>query len=250
LVDLPPWGFAIMATIDSRSNLTFAPRNLQDVEYTRFTYNGFVSLSQVAPPPDLEAVRIILNSLFQHMGRDHGVLDHALKSAPQLKDSCVFQSCERLAKQLLGSTAAVAFDQALYKPPFEQTGTRWHQDQAFQGRYRPMNTLHFWIPLQPVTELNGCLHFMPGSHRLGLLPHYQCRADDPFALTPSHLPAMDAVCCPLQLGDATCHLPLTLHRALPNSTGSIRRAWALLFRPWGKLGVFNPVPLLQQLWRG
>ena len=210
---------------------------------------AFSLFLQLAPQHDLMEVRAILDSLFEQAGREWGVLDHALDRAPQLKESLVFQSCQRIAKQLLGPTAGVSFDQALYKPPYEQTGTRWHQDQAFQGKYRPMNTLHFWIPLQDVNELNGCLHFIPGSHLLGLLPHYQCRVGDPYALTPQHLPAMEAVPCPLMLGDATCHLPLTLHRALPNGSGSVRRAWGLLFRPFGRLGALNPFPLIRQLWR-
>ncbi len=180
----------------------------------------------------------------QQAGREWGVLDHALERAPQLKESLVFQSCQRIAKQLLGPTAGVSFDQALYKPPYEKIGTRWHQDQAFQGQYRPMNTLHFWIPLQDVNELNGCLHFIPGSHLLGLLPHV-----GPYALTPRHHPPVEAVACPLMLGDATCHLPLTLHRALPNGTGSVRRAWTLLFRPFARFGALNPFPLIRQLLR-
>jgi hypothetical protein len=239
-----------MATTCRSSANRVARPVLKDIEHTQFKHDGFLTLPGLAPTSDLAEVRAILDSLFQRTGREDGVLDHALDSVPQLKDSIVFQSCERIAKQLLGPTAAISFDQALYKPSYERTGTRWHQDQAFQGRYRPMNTLHFWIPLQPVTELNGCLHFIPGSHLLGLLPHYQCRVDDPFALTPRHLPPVDAVACPLKLGDATCHLPLTLHRALPNSTASVRRAWALLFRPLGKLGAFNPVPLITQFWKG
>ena len=235
-----------MAAYWHSSASTFTPRELQADEHTQFTQHGFISLSGVAPPHDLEHVRAILDRLFQEAGRESGVLDYAIARAPQLKESLVFQSCERIAKQLLGPVAAFSFDQALYKPPYERIGTRWHQDQAFQGHYRPMNTVHFWIPLQPVTEHNGCLHFMPGSHHLGLLPHSQMTQHDSFALTPSHLPAIDAICCPLQLGEATCHLPLTLHRALPNQSGSIRRAWALLFRPLGKWGSLNPFPMLRQ----
>lgn len=236
-----------MPTACTSSANRLAGRALKDIEQAQFKQDGFLTLPELAPQHDLAEVRAILDSLFQQTGRGYGVLDHALDRAPQLKDSIAFQSCERIAKQLLGPTAAVSFDQAIYRPPHEGTGTRWHQDQAFQGKYRPINTLHFWIPLQPVTELNGCLHFMPGSHLLGLLPHYQCRIDDPFALTPRSLPPVDAVACPLNVGDATCHLPLTLHRALPNSTGSMRRAWALLFRPFGRFGALNPLPLIRQL---
>jgi Phytanoyl-CoA dioxygenase (PhyH) len=238
-----------MVTTRSSSTIVSAGRVLAEAEYTQFKQDGFLTISEIATLHDFEAVRKILDGLFRQAKRDYGVLDHALTHAPQLRDSTVFQSCERIAKQVLGPAAAVSFDQALYKPPHEDIGTRWHQDQAFQGKYRPMNTLHLWIPLQPVTELNGCLHFMPGSHHLGLLPHNQCRSDDVFSLIPGELPPLDIVCCPLPLGGATIHTPLTLHRALPNTTGSIRRAWALLFRNWGRWGHCNPFPVIKSMVR-
>lgn len=233
-----------MTTPCERSPVEAASAPLSVVQQTQFKNDGYLTISRLAPEHDLHAIRSIIDGLYEMTGRNSGVVDHALHLAPQLRMSETFRACERIAKQLLGPAAAVSFDQAIFKPPHEMIGTRWHQDQAFQGKYRPMNTLHFWIPLQSVTELNGCLHFIPGSHQLGLLPHYQCRLDDPFSLTPEYLPAVDAVSCPLNLGDATCHLPLTLHRAQPNATDSVRRAWALLFRLYGKWGALSPVPLL------
>ncbi len=226
-----------------------ARRVLTESEHARFKQDGFLTLPGLAPDHDLVAVRTTLATLFENSGRTYGVIDHALDLAPQLKHSLVFQACERIAKELLGPTAAISFDQALYKPPHESIGTRWHQDQAFQGPHRPMNTVHFWIPLQSVNELNGCLHFMRGSHLLGLLPYDQCSPNDPYAITPRQLPPLEIVPCPLTLGDATIHLPLTLHHALPNRTGSIRRAWALLFKPSSKLDALNPLPRLRQLFR-
>jgi ectoine hydroxylase-related dioxygenase (phytanoyl-CoA dioxygenase family) len=112
-----------------------------------------------------------------------------------------------------------------------------------------MNTLHFWIPLQPVTANNGCLHFIPGSHQEGLHPHYLADGNDRYAITTHEVDTSRAVACPLSVGSATIHLPLTLHAALPNNTEHIRRAWALLFRPFGRFGVLNPLPLVRQLLR-
>src|SRR5271168_104634 len=57
-------------------------------------------------------------------------------------------------------------DQALYK----DAGGRYtepHQDQP----YRPMNeldTLSAWIPFDDSTRANGCMAYVPGSHRLGV----------------------------------------------------------------------------------
>ena len=39
-----------------------------------------------------------------------------------------------------------------------------HQDSTFLYT-EPMNIVGFWIALEDATLENGCLHFMPGSHR-------------------------------------------------------------------------------------
>lgn len=169
-----------------------------------------------------------------------------LKLVPAIRQTLTFRSCRRIARQLAGLTACASFDQALYKRPHELHGTQWHQDQAFRKWLIPMNTLHFWVPFQSVTAENGCLHFIPGSHQQGLRPHYRARENDRYAITTHEVDTSRAVACPLPIGSATVHLPLTLHSALPNNTEHIRRAWALLFRPFGRLGSFNLIPWLTQ----
>ncbi|BCA55319.1 hypothetical protein W02_24590 [Nitrospira sp. KM1] len=222
-------------------------RRLTSAEIATFHQDGFLSVSHLTTPNDIAHLRRLIDPLFRSSCRTFGVIDHVLKLAPAIRHSAAFQTCQRIAQQLAGITTRVSFDQALYKRPHELHGTRWHQDQAFRNRHFPMNTLHFWIPLQPVTTHNGCLHFIPGSHQQGLLPHYQIDENDPYAITPQKVDTSHAVPCPLSVGSATIHTPLTLHAALPNNTEEIRRAWALVFRPFGRIGALNPFPAVRQL---
>ena len=69
-------------------------------------------------------------------------------------------------------------------------GTRWHQDQAFQGPHRPMNTVHFWIPLQAVNELNGCLKFLIRDRGYHTIATTRSNAvpNDPYAIITRQLP--------------------------------------------------------------
>jgi ectoine hydroxylase-related dioxygenase (phytanoyl-CoA dioxygenase family) len=224
-------------------------RILHAQELTQFREQGFLSVPTIAPSSDIDEVRAILDELFARQGRAHGLLDCPARLAPQLKASRVFRSCEAIAKQVLGKTAMYAFDKAIYKPPFDPKGTLWHQDQALHGPWFPMNTLHFWFPLQPVTDENGCMHYISGSHTRGLLPHHRFDPADPYTLITDHIDHTQEVVCPLLPGDAMLHLPLTLHSSLPNTTASIRRVWALLFRPFGRFGRFNPMPFMKQCWK-
>lgn len=224
-------------------------RILSAQELTQFNQQGFLSVAEFAPPSDMEQIRAIIDGLFAKRGDEHGLLDCPARLEPQLKRSRAFQSCEAIAKQVLGKTALYAFDKAIYKPPFDAKGTLWHQDQAFHGKWFPMNTLHFWFPLQPVTNDNGCMHYISGSHKVGLLLHYRFDPADPYTLITNQIDHAHEVVCPLLAGDAVLHLPLTLHSSLPNRTASIRRAWALLFRPFGRLGRYDPIPFFAQCWK-
>jgi ectoine hydroxylase-related dioxygenase (phytanoyl-CoA dioxygenase family) len=226
-----------------------ARRILSEQELIQFREQGFLSVTTIAAPSDMVEVSAIIDGLFVQTGSEHGLLDCPARLAPQLKACRVFRSCEAIAKQVLGRTALYAFDKAIYKPPFDTKGTLWHQDQALHGNFFPMNTLHFWFPLQPLTKENGCKHYISGSHTMGLLPHYRFDPSDPYTLITDHIDYDQEVICPLLPGDGVLHLPLTLHSALPNTTASIRRVWALLFRPVGRLGRFNPIPCIKQCWK-
>jgi len=82
-----------------------------------------------------------------------------------------------------------------------------------------------------MTEDNGCLWVLPGSHRLGPRPHVPAgqilRAEVP--------PDAEATAIPVLLdpGDVATFSSLTLHRSGPNRTTGTRPAWLLQFRDAG-----------------
>lgn len=62
-------------------------------------------------------------------------------------------------------------DQLLYKPP--QSGVAgnigWHQDQGYWQCLDSNAAITAWVALEDVDEENGCMEFVPGSHKWGLL---------------------------------------------------------------------------------
>lgn len=62
-------------------------------------------------------------------------------------------------------------DQLLYKPP--QSGVAgnigWHQDQGYWQCLDSNTAITAWVALEDVDEENGCMEFVPGSHKWGLL---------------------------------------------------------------------------------
>jgi hypothetical protein len=202
-------------------------------------HQGFLSVPALTTENDIAHIRELLDALFQAGQHLDGVINHPSNFKRQLRRTQAFQICRDIARQLLGPAAWHCFDQAIYKAPYETFGSLWHQDQAYRHNAVPPGTVHFWIPLQRVTEENGCLEYVPGSHRSGLLPHQRFHEDQPDSLMMASIDSALAVSCPLPIGGATIHLPTTVHRAARNITGTIRKAWVLQFRPFGRLGFFT-----------
>ena len=74
------------------------------------------------------------------------------------------------AAQLLGTPVRFWHDQIFSKPAQHGGVVAWHQDYSYWTRTQPMSHLSCWIGLDDSTRSNGCVHYVPGSHRWNLLP--------------------------------------------------------------------------------
>jgi ectoine hydroxylase-related dioxygenase (phytanoyl-CoA dioxygenase family) len=115
------------------------------------------------------------------------------------------------------------------KPPQYGAATPWHQDEAYFNPAQIHNNLSVWIPLQEATVENGCMQFIPGSHK-EVLPHHHIGHDpDVPGLEIDQIEPENAVACPIPAGGATIHNCRTLHYAGPNLSDIPRRAYVLIF---------------------
>ncbi len=73
--------------------------------------------------------------------------------------------------QLLG-TRRLRFwhDQVFYKPPNHPGVVPWHQDYSYWTRATPPNHITINILLDEASPESGCVEYVPGSYRWGLLP--------------------------------------------------------------------------------
>jgi ectoine hydroxylase-related dioxygenase (phytanoyl-CoA dioxygenase family) len=117
-------------------------------------------------------------------------------------------------------------DQLFCKPPRHGGVVAWHQDYSYWTRTKPIAHLTCWIALDDVSCENGCLHYIPGSHRWPLLPITGLAGDmnaiqsvlsdeqkTQFRPTPVEFPK----------GYATFHHPLTIHGSFANRSDHPRR---------------------------
>lgn len=131
------------------------------------------------------------------------------------------------AAQLLGGPVRFWHDQIFYKPAFHGGVVAWHQDYSYWTRTLPMAHLSCWIGLDDATRDNGCLHYLPGSHRWNLLP-VTGLVDDMDAiqdvLTVEQKAEFKPVAIELKKGEAAFHHPLMVHGSFANNTDRPRRA--------------------------
>jgi len=152
--------------------------------------------------------------------------------APELKEGLYRVHALAVAKQILGPDVSFQGEHAIFKPAIYGAPTPLHQDEAYWNPAMHYNSFSLWIPLQEATVENGCMQFVPRSHRLEVLPHH-CIDNDP-RIHGLEVDGADAfqeqmVACPLSPGGCTIHNNRTLHYAGPNRSEIPRRAYILGF---------------------
>jgi len=131
------------------------------------------------------------------------------------------------ASQLLGGAVRFWHDQIFYKPAHHGGIVAWHQDYSYWTRTRPLAHLSCWIGLDDATRENGCVHYVPGSHRWNLLPvtglANKMDAIEP-VLSAEQREQFKPVAIELKKGQASFHHPLMVHGSFENRTAQPRRA--------------------------
>jgi ectoine hydroxylase-related dioxygenase (phytanoyl-CoA dioxygenase family) len=132
------------------------------------------------------------------------------------------------ASQLLGGAVRFWHDQLFCKPAKHGGVVAWHQDYSYWTRTRPMAHLTCWIALDDSTRDNGCVYYVPGSHRWDLLPVTGLAGDmDGIreVLTDAQWRAFQRpVAVELAAGYCSFHHPLMVHGSRENRTERPRRA--------------------------
>jgi ectoine hydroxylase-related dioxygenase (phytanoyl-CoA dioxygenase family) len=131
------------------------------------------------------------------------------------------------ARQLLGGPVRFWHDQLFVKPAHDGGIVAWHQDYSYWTRTLPVAHLTCWIGLDDSTQENGCVRYVPGSHKWNLLPRGSL-ADDMNAvfnrLTEDQRERFNTVPIELKAGEASFHHPMMIHGSFENRSDRPRRA--------------------------
>lgn len=148
---------------------------------------------------------------------------------PALRESAAYQRAREIARGLLGDDMELDFDALISKAPGTNTPTPFHQDAAYWPSLPDTRALSCWIALDDATKENGCMWFVPGSHRLPMRKHWQAgRGGGALECDGNE---GEAVCVPLRAGSCTFHNGSVVHYSRGNSTQGHRRALIVNLRP-------------------
>ncbi len=229
---------------------------LRPEEIAQFHRDGYVTLRGVMSEADLAPIepefeRFITGGV-PRMGRDfcdmsgpygHRFEDFSLINAvlprryePGLRGNLFERRTASVARQLIGETATLDYDQFLAKRSAKPDAIfTWHQDLGYwpTGTPDPL-TATCSLALDDADEENGCLQVVPGSQKGVLRPHRPLHGDDRNAshILSVELTADDPVATlPLRRGDMTVHDEMIIHGSGGNrSADRWRRTYIVAYR--------------------
>ncbi|AOW10780.1 phytanoyl-CoA dioxygenase family protein [Flavobacterium gilvum] len=171
------------------------------------------------------------------------VLFHAIggwRLTPGFHDLIWSPAYRMAAYQLMGEPFRFFHDQLFCKPAKHGGVVAWHQDYSYWTFTKPMQHLTCWIGLDDANKENGCLYYVPGSHKWGLLPITGLAGDMEAVrgvLNEEQNAAFDnKFANELPKGYASFHHPLMMHGSYANYSERSRRAVVLNSMADGTLG--------------
>lgn len=214
----------------------------------RYDADGFLVVEGLFSPSELDGVRRRVQALVDDpasappgvtVGREGDTRPETKGTGPvrgaafMVRFDPQFQAFARtprllaIARGLLGGRVKVFRDQMLLKPPGGQAKPP-HQDQSY-FLVEPADALATaWVALDEATLANGCMTYVPGSHRHGVFP-VTPDPERPVHHVPdtAGLDLPSAVPCPVRAGAVIFHHGCTLHASGQNRTATWRRALIL-----------------------
>ena len=207
---------------------------LSEAEVDRYHENGYVIPEYRLPEETLQDIRADYDRLLARHPefRDYCpmLLRYDLSFLNYARDPNILD----MVAQVIGPDIILWNSSFFAKPAVNGKKTPWHQD----GEYwplRPLATCTVWLAIDEATVENGCLKFMPGSHKRKELRPHRTNKDPNFTLHQELLESEydDDKAVPLELeaGQMSLHDVYLLHGSEANDSGKPRRGMTMRFMP-------------------
>lgn len=208
-----------------------------------FNDNGYVLVKGLLPRSEALALRDECHALTERLSSGHDTDATWAGARAMVAEKTVIHHCHNVqfysgalaalltdsrftgpASDLIGPNVQLHHNKMFIKPPEKGSPFPMHQDQPYFPHERHTMTaaiIHF--DDAPVEK--GCVRVVPGSHKLGPLPH-----EGSFYLPLDQYPLEGATICEAEAGDALFFNYLTIHGSGVNVSNEARTTLLIQFR--------------------
>ena len=154
-------------------------------------------------------------------------IDQPFLKHPAFRSFVLDVRLEKILTELLGDRPLLKGDQVFMKPPRFGSAKPYHQDNFYFQCHPGGHVITAWIALDDVNEENGCLRYISGSQKEGIVPH-RAVPGQPYDLTPEpeYIDLERESLAPVRKGGVVFHHCETLHTSHRNTSDRWRRGYA------------------------
>jgi hypothetical protein len=215
---------------------------LTQAEIEHYREHGYVIPKQRLPDDLLQHIRQALDGLlatYTDVAPEDLANPHMLPPAEGREVNAFMQAARHapildMLEQLIGPDIVLWITRVLCKPAAKGREVPWHQDGEYWPM-RPLATCSVWIALDPVSTANGCMRFIPGSHKQKeLYRHHVSNRDNlvlNLELDQDQFDEEKAVNVELEPGQMSLHDVRLIHGSLANTSGQRRAALIMRYMP-------------------
>ena len=224
------------------------PYKVSAAQIAFFDENGYLLVEDIINPEEVLIYSGIYDSFLNgsiNTGKNRGDLGAGLGNPdkgeaitqimwpsdfmPQLLEMSYYKIVLSISQDLLGEDMAFDFDMLISKAPETNTPTPWHQDAAYWINMPDTRAVSSWMALDYATKDNGCIWYVPGSHKLPLRQHRF--AGEAGGALMCECSENEGIAIEIRPGSCIFHHGQTLHYSRGNSTLGNRRAFIINLRP-------------------
>lgn len=215
---------------------------LSDAELAHYREHGYVFPRYRLPPDLLARLRDGVDRLlatYTDVAQEDLANPHMLPPVEGPRTNPFMEAARHppmldMLARILGPDIVLWISRILCKPAAIGREVPWHQDGEYWPM-RPLATCSVWIALDPVTTTNGCMRFIPGSHRRQELYRHHVSEREGLVLNleldQDQFDEADAVNVELEPGQMSLHDVRLIHGSAANRSGQRRAALILRYMP-------------------
>jgi len=208
---------------------------LTDEQMTQYHRDGYLQYGRILTDEELASIRDYFEDLLERL--PSGARPEHM-NMPHVGDEFLLSFCSHprildVIERFIGPNIVLFASHFICKPKGDGKPVPWHQDATYWP-LEPMKVMTLWLAIDDSTVENGCMRVIPGTHKLGPLPHQGVSLEQyvlDLELPQGAFDESQAVDVELKAGECSFHEPYLIHGSNPNFSDKRRCGYTMRFMP-------------------